>query len=134
MLPSVVKNFQETHLKLTFVCLFVCFVCFSVALSTYKIIPRRAGFVNTLFQIFLIFLDFFVRAPFRSRKAVPGETHIWYGMDNPARLRYEIWVVRIDTRYRGGLLFGEKDPHLQAHLIPDNVTVGIADPVKADEG
>ena len=43
-------------------------------------------------------------------------------------------VVRIDARYRDGLLFVEKDPHLQAHLIPDNVTVGIADPVKADEG
>ena len=65
-------------------------------------------------------------------------------MDNPARLRYEIWVVcvsakmgavvRIDARYRGGLLFVEKDPHLQAHLIPGNVAVGIADPVKADEG
>ena len=85
-----------------------------------------------------------MRAPFRSRKAVPGETHIWYGMDNPARLRYEIWVVcvsakmgavvRIDARYRGGLLFVEKDPHLQAHLIPGNVAVGIADPVKTDEG
>ena len=66
-------------------------------------------------------------------------------MDNPARLRYEIWVecvsakmggtvVRIDARYRCGLLFVEKDSHLQAHLIPGNVAVGIADPVKADEG
>lgn len=85
-----------------------------------------------------------MRAPFRSRKAVPGETHIWYGMDNSARLRYEIWVVcvsakmgavvRIDARYRDSLLFVEKDPHLQAHLIPGNVAVGIADPVKTDEG